>query len=57
MKRLIRDAIEKTGKIDVLVNNAGQGITRLPTQLSDEDIEARLSGRIPHFGPGRERAG
>ena len=48
------------GRIDVWVNNAGQGITRLPSQLTDDDIDqmmavnlkAALYGMqetLPHF--------
>ena len=32
-------AIERFGKIDVLVNNAGRGFSRLPSQITDEDID------------------
>jgi short-subunit dehydrogenase len=39
MRRVIRDTIERLGQIDVLVNNVGQGITRAPSELTDEDID------------------
>jgi NAD(P)-dependent dehydrogenase (short-subunit alcohol dehydrogenase family) len=31
--------LARFGRIDVWVNNAGQGITRLPSQLTDEDLD------------------
>jgi NADP-dependent 3-hydroxy acid dehydrogenase YdfG len=39
VKRTVADAIERFDHIDVWVNNAGQGITRMPTELTDEDID------------------
>ncbi|MBS1816369.1 MAG: SDR family oxidoreductase [Acidobacteria bacterium] len=37
--RVVQDTIAHFGHIDVWVNNVGQGITRLPTELTDEDID------------------
>lgn len=37
--RTVREAISRFGQIDVWVNNVGQGITRPPTQLTDDDID------------------
>jgi NADP-dependent 3-hydroxy acid dehydrogenase YdfG len=39
VSRVVREALERFGHIDVWVNNAGQGITRMPTALTDEDID------------------
>ena len=39
VRRVVRASIERFGHIDVWVNNAGQGITRQPTELTDEDID------------------
>ena len=35
----VKTVIDKFGHIDVWINNAGQGITRQPTQLTGEDID------------------
>lgn len=61
--RIVRDTIARFGRIDVWVNNVGQGITRPPSQLTDADIDdimqvnvkSALYGMqevLPHF---RER--
>lgn len=39
VRRVVREAIDHFGHIDVWVNNAGQGITRVPTELTDDDID------------------
>lgn len=39
VKRVVGDAIRRFGRIDVWVNNVGQGISRVPTQLTDDDID------------------
>src|SRR4051794_16483933 len=31
--RIVQDTIRRFGRIDVWINNAGQGLTRMPTQL------------------------
>lgn len=38
-KRVVAESIARFGRIDVWVNNVGQGITRLPSQLTDNDID------------------
>src|SRR6185503_7192184 len=40
VRRLLDQAIRRFGQVDVWVNNVGQGITRQPSQLSDEDVDA-----------------
>jgi NADP-dependent 3-hydroxy acid dehydrogenase YdfG len=60
VSRLVRTAIERFGRIDVFVNNAGQGITRMPSELTDEDIDEMvrvnvksalygMQEALPHF--------
>jgi NADP-dependent 3-hydroxy acid dehydrogenase YdfG len=39
VRRVVDMTISRFGRIDVWVNNAGQGITRPPSQLTDEDID------------------
>lgn len=58
--RLMAAALERFGQVDVWVNNAGQGISRPVSQLTDEDVDqmmlvnlkAPLYGMqavLPHF--------
>jgi NADP-dependent 3-hydroxy acid dehydrogenase YdfG len=42
VRRVVREAITHFGGIDVWVNNAGQGINRQPTELTDEDIDEMM---------------
>lgn len=42
VRRLIDESIQRAGKIDVLINNAGQGITRAPSELTDEDVDSMM---------------
>ncbi|HMC55821.1 MAG TPA: SDR family oxidoreductase [Gemmatimonadaceae bacterium] len=39
VKRVVQAALGRFGHIDVWINNVGQGITRVPSQLTDEDID------------------
>jgi short-subunit dehydrogenase len=63
VKRVVAETLNRFGRIDVWVNNVGQGITRLPSELTDDDIDyivrvnvkSALYGMqevLPHF---RER--
>jgi NADP-dependent 3-hydroxy acid dehydrogenase YdfG len=60
VKRVVRESLARFGRIDVWVNDVGRGITRLPSQLTDEDVDdmmrvnvkAALYGMqevLPHF--------
>ena len=39
VKRVAASALERFGHVDVWVNNVGRGITRMPSLLTDEDID------------------
>lgn len=39
VQRFVAKAIERFGHIDVLVNNAGRGMSRVVSELTDEDID------------------
>ena len=58
--RVVDEALGRFGRIDVWVNNVGQGISRPPSQLTDDDVDeimrvnvkAALYGMqevLPHF--------
>ena len=42
MDRVVEAALGRFGHIDVWVNNAGRGITRQPTELTDADIDEMM---------------
>jgi short-subunit dehydrogenase len=42
VRRVVRESLERFVHIDVWVNNVGKGITRLPSQLTDEDIDEMM---------------
>ena len=63
VRRVVNEVLARFGRIDVWVNNVGQGITRLPSELTDEDIDDMMRVNVksalygtqevlPHF---RER--
>ena len=39
VSRVVEQVIARFGHIDVWINNVGQGITRLPSQLTDDDVD------------------
>jgi NADP-dependent 3-hydroxy acid dehydrogenase YdfG len=39
VQRAVAETLARFGHIDVWVNNAGQGITRMPSELTDADID------------------
>ena len=38
-RRVVEESIAKFGRIDVWINNVGQGISRPPSQLTDNDVD------------------
>ncbi len=58
--RVVDEAISRHGRIDVWINNVGRGISKQPTELTDEDIDLMMlinvksalygmQGVLPHF--------
>jgi NADP-dependent 3-hydroxy acid dehydrogenase YdfG len=39
VRRIVSESIARFGHVDVWVNNVGQGISRMPSQLTDQDID------------------
>ncbi|MHB1327538.1 MAG: SDR family oxidoreductase, partial [Gemmatimonadales bacterium] len=39
VRRVVAESVAKAGRIDVWINNVGQGITRVPSELTDADID------------------
>ena len=46
VRRVVKDAIDHFGHIDVWINNAGRGITRMPSELTDEDIDEMMRSNV-----------
>ena len=46
VRRVVDDTIARFGRIDVWVNNAGLGITRAPTELTDDDIDTMMRANV-----------
>ncbi len=65
VQRVVRETLDRFGHIDVWVNNVGRGISRQPSQLTDNDIDEMIQTNVksalygmqevlPHF---KERGG
>lgn len=39
VRRVVAETIDAFGRIDTWINNVGQGITRVPSQLTDDDVD------------------
>ena len=39
VKRVVSESLARFSRIDVWINNVGQGINRVPSELSDDDID------------------
>jgi NADP-dependent 3-hydroxy acid dehydrogenase YdfG len=46
VQRVVAEAIQRFGRIDVWVNNVGRGISRLPSQLTDADIDLMMTVNV-----------
>ena len=44
--RIVDETLSRFGRIDVWINNAGIGITRPPSQLTDQDIDAMIQANV-----------
>ena len=42
VRRVVEETLARLGRIDVWVNNVGRGITRPPSQLTDEDLDEMM---------------
>lgn len=42
LHRVVQESLKRFGRIDVWINNVGQGITRLPSELTDDDVDAMM---------------
>ena len=42
VQRVVQETLRRFGRIDVWVNNVGQGITCMPSQLTDSDIDEMI---------------
>jgi NADP-dependent 3-hydroxy acid dehydrogenase YdfG len=60
VERVVAETLTRFGRLDVWINNVGQGITRLPSELTDEDLDVMLrvnvrtalygmQATLPHF--------
>jgi short-subunit dehydrogenase len=46
VERVVRDTIGAAGGIDVWVNNVGRGITKMPSELTDQDIDDMMTVNV-----------
>src|SRR5262245_27638750 len=46
VERIASETIDYFGRIDVWVNNAGRGITRMPSLLTDEDVDVMMQVNV-----------
>jgi NADP-dependent 3-hydroxy acid dehydrogenase YdfG len=44
--RVVEETVQALGRIDVWINNAGQGITRNPSELTDDDLDAIMRANV-----------
>ncbi|MFN8571092.1 MAG: SDR family NAD(P)-dependent oxidoreductase [Gemmatimonadaceae bacterium] len=46
VEHVLHAAIERFGHVDVWINNAGQGITRPPSELTDDDVDEMVRANV-----------
>lgn len=46
VRRVVSDTLARFGRIDVWMNNVGEGITRQPSELTDEDIDEGMKVNV-----------
>ena len=46
VRRVVAETLQRFGRIDVWVNNAGRGITRAPSELTDEDVDEMMRANV-----------
>lgn len=46
VERVVAETIARFGHVDVWINNVGQGITRNPSELTDDDIDAVMQVNV-----------
>jgi short-subunit dehydrogenase len=46
VRRVVEEAVHHFGHVDVWINNVGRGISRLPSELTDEDIDAMMQVNV-----------
>ena len=46
VRRVVTESIARFGGVDVWINNAGRGISRLPSELTDEDVDEMMEVNV-----------
>ena len=46
VRRVVTAALDRFGHVDVWINNAGQGITRQPSELTDDDVDLMMRANV-----------
>ena len=46
VRRVVDETVRRLGHIDVWVNNAGRGISRLPSELTDDDVDEMIRSNV-----------
>ena len=46
VRRVVQEALHHFGHVDVWINNVGRGISRAPSELTDEDIDSMIQVNV-----------